>query len=124
VLRKLKVPPKVRIFWWRVIQIFLPSNVELARRHIREDSYYAACGSDLERLYHVIVECPWAKHFWSEVKKLAGRKLLVLHPITWATDLLQGSLCSLAMQLSLFVVVGLSGQAVTSVSMVGIGGIP
>jgi hypothetical protein len=36
VLRKLKVPPKVRIFWWRVINNFLPSNAELARRHICE----------------------------------------------------------------------------------------
>jgi hypothetical protein len=50
-MRKLKVPPKVRIFWWRVIQNFLPSNAELARRHIREDSHCAACGTDLESLY-------------------------------------------------------------------------
>jgi hypothetical protein len=75
VLRKLKVPPKVRIFWWRVIKNFLPSNAELVRRHIRNESQCAACGNKSESLYHIIVECPWAKFFWAEVKKLTGGKI-------------------------------------------------
>jgi hypothetical protein len=66
-----------------------------------------AVGKKNPGLYHVIVECPWAKHFWSEVKKLTGSKLPVLHTITWATDVLQGSLCSLA-DVALFVCGGWS----------------
>jgi hypothetical protein len=95
VLWKLKVPPKVRIFWWRVIRNFLPSNAELKRRDVSHESHYAACGHQSEDLFHVIVECPWAKRLWLEVKKLTGKKLPALHPLTWATDLLQGSVCSL-----------------------------
>jgi hypothetical protein len=58
VLQSLKVPPKVRIFWWRVIQNLLPSNAELTRRHIRERGHCIACGNESESLYHVMVQCP------------------------------------------------------------------
>jgi hypothetical protein len=75
---------------------FSPINAELTRRHIRERGHCTACGNESEYLYHVMVQCPGAKKFWSEVKKLTGQKLPDLHPLTWATDLLQGSLCSLA----------------------------
>jgi hypothetical protein len=33
-LSKLKIPPKVKVFWWRVIHGFLPCKAELHRRHI------------------------------------------------------------------------------------------
>jgi hypothetical protein len=91
-LQSLKVPPEVRIFWWRVIQNFLPSNAELTRRHIRERGHCTACGNESESLYHVMVQCPGAKKFWSEVKKLTGQKLPDLHPLTWATDATRKSL--------------------------------
>jgi hypothetical protein len=93
-LTKLKVPPKVRIFWWRVIRGFLPCNAELKRRHIRELGHCEACGNPTEDLYHVLVTCPWAQRFWSELKHTLGKKLHVLHPTTWAVDVLQESVCS------------------------------
>jgi hypothetical protein len=40
-LWKLKIPPKIRIFWWRVIQNFLPTKMELCRRRgSRSDMFY------------------------------------------------------------------------------------
>jgi hypothetical protein len=94
-LSKLKIPPKVRIFWWMALNGFLPSKAELKRRHIREEGYCDVCGDPSESLYHVMITCPWAKRFWAEVKATLGRKLPELHPSTWATDLLSGSVCSM-----------------------------
>ena len=37
-LWKLKVLPKVRVFWWRVIRGILPDAYTLKHRHIREIS--------------------------------------------------------------------------------------
>jgi ribonuclease HI len=93
-ISRLKIPPKVRIFWWRVINNFLPSKAELNRRHIREESNCGACGNPSETLFHALVECPWAKRFWATVKKVTGKKLPCLHPMTWATDLLLESMCT------------------------------
>ena len=40
---KLKVVPKVRVFWWRVLTGFLPSYGELHRRHISDHSICPMC---------------------------------------------------------------------------------
>lgn len=93
-LAKLKVPPKVRIFWWRVIRGFLPCNAEMKRRQIRQESHCDACGNPAEDLYHVLVACPWARRFWSALKDTMGKKLPVLHPATWTTDVLHEAVCS------------------------------
>jgi ribonuclease HI len=93
-LSKLKIPPKVRIFWWRAINGFLPSKAELKRRHIREESHCDVCGDPSETLHHALVACPGAKRFWTVVKHLLGKQLPDLHPSTWATDLLSGAVCS------------------------------
>lgn len=41
---KLNVPLKVRVFWWRVLHISLPSKVELKRRHVAMESFCEMCG--------------------------------------------------------------------------------
>jgi hypothetical protein len=87
VLQKLQIPPKLRIFWWRVINGFLPSKVELQRRHVIQESHCEMCGNPQANLYHVVVECPWARCFWEEVRVVTWRKLPELHPRTWAKDL-------------------------------------
>ena len=43
-LWKLDVPPKVRVFWWRVLHNSLPAKLELLRRHIEKESYCEVCG--------------------------------------------------------------------------------
>lgn len=93
-LSKLKLPPKVQIFWWRVINGFLPCKAKMKRRHIRGEGHCDACENPSEDLYHVLVSCPWARRFWVVVKESMGKKLPELHPTTWRIDLLTGSVCS------------------------------
>jgi len=66
---KLDVPPKVRVFWWRVLHNSLPSKFELKRRHVAKESFCEYCGDPEETLYHVAIQCPLARRFWAEVKK-------------------------------------------------------
>lgn len=54
---KLKVPPKVRVFWWRVIHEFLPARLILHRRHLEPIPNCEVCGGDEESIRHVLIEC-------------------------------------------------------------------
>jgi hypothetical protein len=40
---KLNVPPKVRVFWWRVLHEFLPAKSVLYRRHIEPTAFCEVC---------------------------------------------------------------------------------
>lgn len=90
---KLDVPPKVCVFWWRVLHNSLPSKAELKRQHIAKESFCECCGEQDESVYHVVNSCPMAKRFWSEVKKATGFSVPLLHPSTWATDVLHPETC-------------------------------
>jgi len=63
-LWKLKIPPKIRIFWWRSIQNYLPSKQELKRRHVTEEDFCEVCGMQGESIYHICFDCTIAKRFW------------------------------------------------------------
>lgn len=91
---RLNIPPKIRVFWWRVMHNSLPSKSELKRRHVEKGSFCEMCGDQDESLYHVFFLCPVAKRFWNEVKKLTGVALPTLHPCTWTTDIFQAEVCS------------------------------
>ena len=69
---KLNVPPKVHVFWWRVLHNSLPSKAELKRRHVAMESFCEMCGDTDESIYHVVLLWPVARRFWDEVKKLTG----------------------------------------------------
>lgn len=60
---KLKIPPKIRIFWWRAVQNYLPTKLELHRRHVEHDASCFTCGAEEESLFHVVFECPMARRF-------------------------------------------------------------
>ncbi|RLN03307.1 hypothetical protein C2845_PM13G12070 [Panicum miliaceum] len=89
-LWKLKIPPKIRIFWWRAVQNFLPTKMELCRRHVDRDATCSTCGAQEESLFYVVLECPLARSFWDEVHKLSGTKVPRLHKATWMKDFLTG----------------------------------
>lgn len=91
---KLNVPPKIRVFWWRVLHNSLPSKHELHRRHVAHESYCEMCGDPSESLYHVFFTCPMARRFWREIKKLVGMSVPNLHPCSWTTDVLCREVCS------------------------------
>ncbi|GJN37087.1 hypothetical protein PR202_gb26009 [Eleusine coracana subsp. coracana] len=92
-LWKMKVPPKVRIFWWRAIHEFLPAKSILSQRHIAKESFCPDCGNELESIYHTMFECTYAFRFWECIKDLTSIKPPLLHPDTWAKDLLVGQVC-------------------------------
>jgi hypothetical protein len=49
ILWKLEVPPKVKVFWWRVLHEFLPAKKILHKRHIERISNCDTCGAPEER---------------------------------------------------------------------------
>lgn len=77
---KLEVPPKVKVFWWRVMHDYLPAKKELHRRHLEPTAHCETCGSEEESLRHVLTECTIARIFWEQAKRITGVKLPVLHP--------------------------------------------
>ncbi|OEL33561.1 hypothetical protein BAE44_0005421 [Dichanthelium oligosanthes] len=71
----MKIPPEIRIFWWRVINNFMPTKAELRRRHVIQESHCEVCGVPVEDLYHVAVDCPVAR-FW-EATNISSPKTVV-----------------------------------------------
>ena len=64
----------------------------LFRRHIERTPNCDVCGADEETIRHVLMDCTVAKFFWAEVRRLTAVKLQVLHPLTWAHDLIHPAL--------------------------------
>lgn len=91
---KIKLPPKVLIFWWRAINNFLPTKGELKRRHVAREDHCEACGEPRGSLYHVAFTCTFAKRFWQATREITGCRLPELHPVTWMTYLLSDNMCS------------------------------
>jgi hypothetical protein len=92
-LWKLEVPPKVRVFWWRVLHGFLPTRHVLHRRHIEKDTSCEVCGTRYETIKHILMDCTLARLFWEDARTITGVKLPRLHERTWARDLLQPDIC-------------------------------
>jgi hypothetical protein len=59
----------------------------LKRRHIEPIANCDVFGGENESVRHVLLECTVAKFFWNQTKTLSGIKVLHLHPLTWACDL-------------------------------------
>jgi hypothetical protein len=92
-LWQLKIPPKIRVFWWRVFHGYLPTKGELKRRHVAREVHCEACGEPGEDLYHIAVLCIYTIQFWQAVREITGCKLPPLHPTTWTRDLLAADMC-------------------------------
>lgn len=58
-----KVPPKVRVFWWRLIHDYIPSRANLHHRHINPLSTCDTCGACGETTFHALLECNYARRF-------------------------------------------------------------
>jgi hypothetical protein len=58
-----RVPPKVRVFWRRVINDFTPSQANLHHRHIESMDTCATCGAQPETTYHALLTCSYAHQF-------------------------------------------------------------
>ena len=53
---RLCVPPKVRVFWWRVVNGFLPAKGVLHKRHIERVPNCDVCGAEEESINHVLMD--------------------------------------------------------------------
>ncbi|KAF4404204.1 hypothetical protein G4B88_014660 [Cannabis sativa] len=60
----MNLPPKVRIFVWKIFHKSLPVVVEFYRRHIATSPYCFICNSCEETINHALFFCPRAKAVW------------------------------------------------------------
>uniref|UniRef100_A0A803QKK6 RNase H type-1 domain-containing protein n=1 Tax=Cannabis sativa TaxID=3483 RepID=A0A803QKK6_CANSA len=61
---KMKLPPKVRIFVWKVFHSTLPSESRTLSRHIATSPTAKICNSAEESINHALFDCPRAKAVW------------------------------------------------------------
>ena len=62
---KLNLPPKLKIFWWKILHNGLPVADNLRKRGINIYSYCQACGEEIETVQHMLMHYRVAKEIWS-----------------------------------------------------------
>jgi hypothetical protein len=63
-----QVPPKVRIFAWRLSQEGLATQCNRHHRKLTHHATYQLCGAGDENRYHVVVQCPKARALRQELR--------------------------------------------------------
>lgn len=58
-----KLPPKIKVFAWKLCSRALAVGEELARRGMQVSLMCHQC-NQLETLEHMLWECPWVKRVW------------------------------------------------------------
>jgi hypothetical protein len=64
------VPPKVRIFAWKLARNALATEANMAHRGIRTLSTCKICGSADETTYHAMITCPHARGLWEVMREV------------------------------------------------------
>ncbi|CAL2279065.1 unnamed protein product [Prunus armeniaca] len=64
VIWKLKIPPKLQIFFWLTFQEKILTNEQWARRHLVSDPTCNICDCPTESTLHIMCDCPRAKRVW------------------------------------------------------------
>jgi len=62
---KLKVPPKVKNFIWRVCRNTLPTRLRLKEKGVNCDPTCALCNLTEEDSFHIFFRCPGSCNIWS-----------------------------------------------------------
>ncbi|XP_013608522.1 PREDICTED: uncharacterized protein LOC106315336 [Brassica oleracea var. oleracea] len=60
----LKLPPKLKIFWWKVLHNGLPVALNLHRRGCRVIPECQLCGEGMETIPHFLYECRVSREIW------------------------------------------------------------
>lgn len=58
------VPPKMRLFGWKLLHGGVPVRSQLASRGMQLDEYCPICGEDKETIQHAFCLCPEARFVW------------------------------------------------------------
>lgn len=75
IIWNLKIPQKVRIFFWRACNEFFPSDLNLAKQHIGSNGSCFFCGNSDASTAHCLFFYPKAQeawkgtHFWYLLKR-------------------------------------------------------
>lgn len=64
---ELKLPPRIKQFFWLVLHQKLLINHERVRRNLAANGDYALCGCGNETVLHVLCDCSFAKKVWTMV---------------------------------------------------------
>jgi hypothetical protein len=64
---KLRVPSKVKIYIWRIMQETIPCRVVLANRHVPVNTQCPLCQCGAEDIKHMLFECPRARLVWERL---------------------------------------------------------
>jgi ribonuclease HI len=64
---KLKVPAKVKIYLWRLMQETIPCRAVLANRHVEVSAQCPLCEIGAEDTKHMLFQCPRAKLIWRKL---------------------------------------------------------
>lgn len=62
----LKMPPKVKVFWWSLSWDILPTELNLSRMHVPITSACSLCGFGEASSIHAIFLCPVVYKVWKE----------------------------------------------------------
>ena len=60
---KLSVPAKIKTFFGELANVVTIVD-NLIRRRVEVHPYCTICNASPETTYHVLVDCPFAKHYW------------------------------------------------------------
>jgi hypothetical protein len=55
-----KVPSKVNVFIWKIVNNGLPTRVNKKYRHLEQEDICELCGLQAEDAYHAVIRCPHA----------------------------------------------------------------
>lgn len=71
-LWKLKLPPKIKVFGWKVCRNILPTRMNLRRRGMEIEVNCPTCGKEAESMLHSFHDCKSACTFWSLCSSVLG----------------------------------------------------
>ncbi|KAL0399882.1 UNVERIFIED_CONTAM: hypothetical protein Sradi_2331500 [Sesamum radiatum] len=85
-----EVPPKVRLFAWKICRDALPTRLRLMRRGVQTSSGCVWCGRDDEDLLHVLLRCHYPRLVWA-LSAIPFSSLVCGHnsPESWLRGLYQ-----------------------------------
>lgn len=66
-LWNLEVPPKVKVFLWRLCRNNIPVRNVLRGRGVNTTIICPMCKVDVEHLFHIFLDCKFAKDCWNTI---------------------------------------------------------